>query len=39
MAAPTEEEARALLEARPLRQVRTLLDETIARSRAPADEG
>lgn len=35
--APTEEEARAMLEALPLREVRTLLDEAIARSRA--DEG
>ncbi|HEX2207179.1 MAG TPA: hypothetical protein VHG93_05815 [Longimicrobium sp.] len=36
--APTEGEARALLEALPLREVRTLLDEAIARSRAQADE-
>lgn len=35
--APTEEEARAMLEALPLREVRALLDESIARSRA--DEG
>lgn len=39
VAAPTEEEARAMLEALPLRQVRALLDETIAHSRAQADEG
>lgn len=36
--APTEEEARARLEALPLREVRALLDETIARSRAATDE-
>jgi hypothetical protein len=37
--APTEEEARAMLEALPLREVRALLDEAIARSRVEADEG
>jgi hypothetical protein len=37
--ARTEEEARALLEALPLAEVRALLDESIARRRAAADEG
>jgi hypothetical protein len=37
--ARTEEEARALLEALPLTEVRALLDEAIARRRAGADEG
>ena len=37
--AHTEEEARSMLEALPLHEVRTLLDEAIARSRAGADEG
>ena len=36
--AHTEEEARAMLEALPLHEVRALLDEAIARSRAQADE-
>lgn len=33
VAAETEEEARAMLEALPLHRIRTLLDETIARAR------
>lgn len=37
--ARTEEEARALLEALPLREVRALLDEAIARKRALGGEG
>ena len=37
--ARTEDEARALLEALPLAEVRTLLDEAIARRHAAADEG
>ena len=39
VAARTEEEARARLEALSLREVRTLLDEAIARKRAQADDG
>jgi hypothetical protein len=39
VAARTEDEARAMLEALPLHQVRALLDEAIARKRAEADEG
>lgn len=39
VAARTEEEAAAALEALSLREVRALLDETIARKRAQADEG
>lgn len=39
VSARTEDEARALLEALPLHQVRALLDEAIARRRAQADEG
>lgn len=38
VAAATEEGARALLEALPLHEVRALLDDAIARSRAQADE-
>jgi hypothetical protein len=34
----TEDEARALLEALPLREVRALLDEAIARRRAPGED-
>jgi hypothetical protein len=37
--AASEDEARAALLAMPLREVRALLDETIARKRAQADEG
>ena len=39
VSARTEEEARALLEALPLHEVRALLDEAIARRRAAGDEG
>jgi hypothetical protein len=39
VAARTEPEARALLEALPLAQVRALLDDAIARRHAAADEG
>lgn len=39
VAARTEDEARAALEALPLREVRALLDEAIARKRAELDEG
>ena len=39
VSARTEEEARALLEALPLTEVRALLDEAIARRRAAGDEG
>ena len=38
VAAPTEDEARARLEALSLREVRALLDEAIARKRAQADD-
>lgn len=38
VAARTEDEARALLQALPLREVRALLDEAIARKRAGADD-
>jgi len=37
--AASEAEARAALEAMPLHEVRALLDEAIARRRAPADDG
>ncbi|HEU0299173.1 MAG TPA: hypothetical protein VFR37_06950 [Longimicrobium sp.] len=39
VAAASEDEARAMLEALPLHQVRALLDEAIARRRAEANEG
>jgi hypothetical protein len=39
VAARTEDEARARLEGLSLREVRTLLDEAIARKRARADDG
>mgnify|MGYP006148741353 CR=1 FL=1 len=38
VAASTEDEARAMLQAMPLHQVRALLDEAIARRRAEMDE-